>query len=140
MLLRRLSLSHANKPRKRYEGYANAKKNAGVGHDGVRLLMGSAPAAWPERPSTMWRSGLVGKCAWFRWFRCAVLWAPYSGVREHPFRRGDPFGRPSASQTLDPASRDARYRRIAPRGPRRTCSPLLRTRTLPTDLPQGESA
>ena len=32
MLLRRLSLSHANKPRKRYEGYANAKKDAGRGH------------------------------------------------------------------------------------------------------------
>jgi hypothetical protein len=32
VLLRRLSLSHANKPRKRYEGYANAKKDAGVDH------------------------------------------------------------------------------------------------------------
>ena len=33
MLLRRLSLSHANKPRKRYEGYdAKAEKDAGVDH------------------------------------------------------------------------------------------------------------
>jgi hypothetical protein len=35
VLLRRLSLSHANKPRKRYEGYddESEKGNAGLDHD-----------------------------------------------------------------------------------------------------------
>ena len=62
---------------------------------------------------------------------CAVRRAPGSGVREHPFRRGDSFGRPAASQTPDPASRDARYRRILPNGRRATRA----RRAAPVDEP-----
>ena len=68
MLLRRLSLSRADKPRKRYEGYdTDAKKDNGgldhwsVGNDG-------AGQEDDRRPSTIgvaWgrAQGFVGRCA-----------------------------------------------------------------------------
>jgi len=54
---------------------------------------------------------------------CAVRTGPLTGVRGHPLRRGDSFGRAwRPSQTPDPASRDARYRRIPPNVPHSTQS------------------
>jgi len=59
VLLRRLSLSHANKPRK-YEGYyANAKKDAGLDHGSVLWLMGPALPGWPDGPSTIGLAGVA---------------------------------------------------------------------------------
>jgi len=58
VLLRRLSLSHVDKPRKRYEGYdTDAKKdNGGLDHWSVGIV-GSGLRAEIGRPSTIGVAG-----------------------------------------------------------------------------------
>ena len=123
MLLRRLSLSRADKPRKRYEGYdADAKKdNGGLDHWSVGSWAGSGGRT--ERSSTIGGAGggaqgFVGAGLSFdrgsarSFLRCA-LGSVYGRSRALRFGGETRLGG-TAAQPSDPASADTRSRRIAP--------------------------